>query len=128
MFPILQSYFSKTMKVVGIGRSRVVYLHPRLKKHVIKVPLNELGNMNNRHEYETWTRYPGAKCSSSNYYSYLTRKLTGLDLCILVMEKVEKVNFQLLTSDEKILYLCIDCGQVGRNHDGKIVAYDWGAY
>lgn len=104
----------KNLKLIGSGRHREVY---RLSdRNVIKIPIGEDGIGSNYSEARTYR----ACRSDPDGIQYARCRL--LQDGSLVMEYVEEVEDH--EKPEWSSY--IDCGQVGRNRTGKIVAYDYG--
>ena len=99
---------------LGAGRNRFVFRKPE-SDWVIKVPINEYGMLDNDSEDIYFHRHQTgfmARC-----------KLIQLcDVPILVMEYVD-INLE--KKDMPDWSAWVDCQQVGRNKNGKIVAYDY---
>lgn len=96
------------------GRHRIVF---RDGNEVIKCPTKESGIAANDLEINTEGKYY-AKTREDKELS----ALTGLP--IVRMEWVEHTGW----SEKADWTWRIDCGQVGRNANGDIVAYDWEHY
>jgi hypothetical protein len=96
--------------LVGTGTKRAAYVSP-CKKHVIKVPIDPIGIMENFHEhmrYKKGDRSKLAKCM-----------LTPNSL--IIMEYIQIVPNYLLPE------WCEEFdNQVGLNKKGVLVAYDYG--
>lgn len=99
------------LEFIGEGRNRRVYKH---KGYVVKIPINEYGLADNEFEAQTFKKwhkeFPYARC-----------RMVGV---CLVMEYVEH------TFEKKLpeWTMSVDCGQVGYNRDGKLLAYDYGRF
>lgn len=123
---VLRRYFDSVARRIGEGRTRVVYEHPSHSGYVIKVPIDDRGIRNNQYESDTWQDNNGAECRRSEY-SHIARQLVGFDVFILVMERVRHLDpSDPMTEDERFFRMCVDCGQIGRSRDGRLVAFDWG--
>lgn len=115
----IRSYTEK-YGVPEVGRTRAVF--DMGDGHVIKVPLNGEGFMANRSEALTSASedqfIPVAKCWQED-----REEFPGGPVGVLIMEKVtplEKVSYKELP--DWVGY--VDCGQVGYDKSGKLVAYD----
>lgn len=97
---------------IGEGSERLVF---RLGNHVVKIPTKESGISAN--ECELYTQGPRLAVTSENH-------TLGEYLGVLVinMEYVTHTGF----SEKSDWTWGIDCGQVGRNAKGRLVAYDFG--
>lgn len=102
---------TKGLQFIGDGRNRKAYRH---KGYVIKVPLNVFGMLDNEIEAKAFKRY-------GEEFPYARCKLIGV---CLVMEYVEHTWEKNLPD----WVMSIDCGQVGYNRKGKLLAYDYGKY
>ena len=110
---------------LGNGRHREVYLLPS-KKFIVKIPINIDGALANIAEYKYWKNREVIK---EHYNVDLARcrlyQGSAFQDKLLVMEFIkDKLD------NEKYLpswAFKIDCSQVGRNRQGKIVAYDYGS-
>lgn len=100
---------------IGEGLKRVVF---KDGNEVIKVPRNLNGDFGNCFEAETSNNPNFANCKIDEELS------SKLQLNILRMEYVEHVGW----SKEADWTWFIDCGQVGKTLDGRLVAYDWEHY
>jgi len=118
---IQEEYDRKYVKL-GTGRNRSVY--DMGNGWVVKVPINAFGLEDNLAESKIYTdtkedpdgylvKY--AECSHFNYK----------DLPIVRMEKVKPVICKT-GLPEWTDY--VDCGQVGYNKKGELVAYDYGRF
>lgn len=105
------------------GRNRLVFFS---KFVVIKIPLNEDGITDN--EYESSVM--GGKAFTKiwvkpEYNTYPNTKFLELDGLWCVMMKKVKPTYE--SYDELPNWVgFIDCGQVGYDRSGKLVAYDYG--
>jgi hypothetical protein len=111
---IAAALVSKGYTVAGTGSKRCAYVCPE-KKHVIKIPVTEIGIMENFFEDKKFKSgaYPGkvARCM-----------LVANNL--VIMEYVEPV---VLTKETVLPYWCKEFdNQVGYNKKGQLVAYDYG--
>ena len=116
--PVLHRLFTELkalgFKVVGQGRHRRGMLFPS-GKYILKVPINTEGQQANEEEaerYQTDYSEKGARCRMIDYKGFPC----------LVMEAVKPNLYS--SSDCPFLHE-VDCGQVGMNRKGKIVAYDY---
>lgn len=105
------------LKCIGEGRNRRVYLLPS-GKNVIKVPLNDDGISDNCVEDSRFRKhrakwYPLARCRLLDYTKYY-----------LIMEYVKPAK-KPYDCGEAWVY-SVDCGQVGFNRAGRLVAFDYG--
>lgn len=101
--------------LIGTGRHRLVYAHGRF---VVKVPASIAGFYDNTREARISAEY--GRRPDINGISYARCHL----LCNgwLVMERVEPLSYR-----EQPKWACyVDCAQVGRTRDGRVVAYDYG--
>lgn len=104
-------------KFLGEGRTRAAFLTPS-GDYVIKVPIDEMGFVDNFREYRMWQQF-----NKWIPKEYLARCKLHLDSGILVMEVV---NPTYVPMDGRPAWVdSIDCGQVGYNRKGKLVAYDY---
>jgi hypothetical protein len=114
----------RPLTLIGEGRNRQVY---RRGNYVIKVPLNEEGMMDNYHEYSCQNR----RGTNPDGIRYAMCRLVK-DSSILVMQYAQfpgpLSEPSGYISHEKGPHWMdyIDCGQVGYNRFGQIVAYDYG--
>lgn len=99
---------------LGCGRNRMVFAL-KSKNFVIKIPLNIAGNSDNFIEGKKQDfGYPVAKA----------RSIILNDFCCVIMEYVEHAcRFDHELPDWTGF---VDCGQVGFNKKGELVAYDFG--
>lgn len=102
---------------IAQGRHRRVF---ESKHCVVKLPISLEGNSANLHEAYTFKTNP-------NYIYARCRLIRIGDLYVLFMEKV-RTRFNPYDKNEKFpdWVDSIDCGQVGFNSKGKLVAYDFG--
>ncbi len=115
--PVLTSIFKELkslgFKVVGQGRHRRGMLFPS-GKYILKVPINtegEQANLEEAERYQTDYSEKGARC----------RLIYYKDFPCIVMEMVKPAVY----SPDCPFLKEVDCGQVGYNRRGKIVAYDY---
>ena len=99
-------------KPIGYGRNREVFSNGRT---VFKLPRNDAGFRDKSMEYHHFRRWKDeaqARC----------RIIFIMNIPVLLMELVK-----MIPVDEKLPDWTdfIDCRQVGRRKDGKIVAYDY---
>ena len=109
----------KREKWIGWGRHRAVFRRGNI---VVKVPLSEYGVADNEREaryYRMEQEYYNIKYCKENH---LARCFMFNQIC-LVMEYVKPApelwGIESWTS-------AVDCGQIGHNKIGKLVAYDYG--
>ncbi len=106
---------NKEFIFLGEGSNRRVYKHGDF---VIKYPINDKGFGDNVHE-----AYIYKKSLTYKYYiQYAKCRLVCKHFCILIMEYVIQIPYK----DQPEWAQAVDCGQVGINKRGKIVAYDYG--
>jgi len=105
---LVQSYYGPP---IAVSRHRVVFLDG---DEVIKVPSCESGVA----ACDCELVEQGEKYARTRPDVALSKK-TGLP--IVRMEYVEHVG----SSEQPDWTWSIDCGQVGRTKDGRLVAYDW---
>ncbi len=107
--------YSRKYLCLGYGRHRITF--EISETHVAKVPLNDYGIYDNEKEAQLFEQegydgeIPYASCSIKYVFN----------VPILIMEKVERIEF----SDAPRWAWYVDCCQVGRTKEGKIVAYDY---
>lgn len=108
---------------LGTGRSRAAY---RRGRWVYKVPLNERGDFDNYREAQIYAKTHGRgafklaeqlRSSDNGEYARCRVLKNGW----LVMEYAEPVPSKLAPKWADF----IDCQQVGTNHRGVVVAYDY---
>ena len=105
----------KKCDLIGTGRNRIVY---RRGNVVIKYPIKPEGEYDNRHEANMFRQYgksgfiPYARCRMFKGY-------------ILVMEYVEHIGWQ---KNQPRWCDFVDCGQIGKDAKGQLVAYDYGRF
>lgn len=104
----------KNLVFLGEGRHRKVYYDPK-RHEVIKFPKCCLGESDNQHE----NCLNGTIYAKSRLDKILTEKY---GVYIIRMEYVEPTG----SSDKPDWTWSIDCGQVGRTFNGRLVAYDYG--
>ena len=123
------NYHTLTLKLVDhyrrkygtpwVGRTRAVF--DRGDGYVIKVPLNGEGFLSNSREVNSYGMedpyIPTAECWEETDHS-----VNKDGLSVLIMEKV-KVTFANY-KDMPDWVGSVDCGQVGYNRKGELVAYD----
>lgn len=104
------------LKVLGEGRHRRGYL-TKSGRYVLKVPIHPLGELANRLEADDY--------KNDNFLGkeYLARcKIVIIDnIECLLMDRVTSAGEEELPDWTGF----VDCGQVGYNCHGKLVAYDW---
>lgn len=98
---------------IGCGRNRAVFRRGRV---VVKVPINAAGVDDNLYEVSLFERYGQTK----GYVPYARCRRAGL---LLVMEYVMHVGWH---SNQPSWCPSVDCGQLGKNRKGRLVAYDFG--
>lgn len=99
---------------IGCGRNRMVFRTQ--DGHVIKLPINDDGFMDNARE-STWDD-PGIPLASCEIKTIISR---GQEIDLLVMEEVTPITKRDEMPDWADY---VDCQQVGYSKDGRIVAYD----
>ena len=105
---------------LGYGRNRLVLAHG--KNYVVKIPLNDEGEFDNLSEARISRKY--GKRADPDGVQYARCRL--LKNGWLLMERVSPARPYGLARPGWIDF--IDCGQVGRARDGRLVAYDYGYY
>ena len=108
IFPFSAKIGKLPIQYVGIGRHRVTYLIVGTEI-VLKFPLSVDGFFDNTHEAEVKGERYAECCMVGNS-------------TILAMEFVDRIPYESLPGWAGF----IDCGQVGKTKDGRIVAYDFG--
>ena len=107
--------YEKKASNIHWGRTRVAFI---INNIVVKLPLYSDGCIDNDHEGSFF-------CDE-----YANTKLTYCnDIPILFMEYVKHANFDAIKDEFGNIpdwVYSIDCGQVGFNRKGKLVAYDYG--
>lgn len=104
---------SDKFEYIGAGRNRIVF-KSKSGKYVIKVPRNIQGSCDNFFETrKTDFGFPVPK----------SRRIILDDFCCVIMEYVEHVSFKDTKAPSWVSW--IDCGQVGHNRKGELVAYDY---
>ena len=98
---------------VGRGRNRIVF-KSKSGKYVIKVPRNFEGGSDNFCE---------TKKIDFGFPVPKSRRIMLGDFCCVIMEYVEHASFKENKSPDWVPW--IDCGQVGYNRKGELVAYDY---
>lgn len=98
---------------IGRGRNRIVF-KSKSGKYVIKVPRNIEGNGDNFRE---------TKKEDFGFPVPKSRRIILDDFCCVIMEYVEHVSFKDTKAPSWVSW--IDCGQVGHNRKGELVAYDY---
>lgn len=98
---------------IGRGRNRIVF-KSKSGKYVIKVPRNIEGNGDNFRE---------TKKEDFGFPVPKSRRIILDDFCCVIMEYVEHVSFKDRKAPSWVSW--IDCGQVGYNRKGELVAYDY---
>ncbi len=132
---------SRSYILLGEGRNRQVW---RRGNYVFKFPMNTYGVDDNYHEAETYKR----SLSEPMYCQYARCRIVLPYGTVLVMEfagypgpgtkpftlsdgTVDDTYHGIMWSHMRHLPAwcdSIDCGQVGYNRAGKIVAYDYGLH
>lgn len=111
--------YKKKYGTPEVGRTRAVF--DRGDGYVIKVPLNGEGymasNTEKRYSEMDDPYIPVAKCWYEDDYS-VTKEGFG----VLVMEKVKITRADYKNMPDWVM--AVDCGQVGYNKAGELVAYD----
>ncbi len=102
---------------LGDGRHRTVYTH---KQFVVKVPVDDQGAFDNDYEYSIYRKYGAQPDLNGIQYARCRLMSNGW----LVMEHVVLLAYE----DHPKWADYVDCQQVGRGRDGRIVAYDYGYY
>lgn len=130
VFDIAEYLKRSGFKEVGEGRHRIAFLSPT-GLNVIKVPLNQEGLNDNERESRYWKKYVKSArvrlkardgkldVNDENKICLARCRIMGI---FLVMEFVDN-NVPAQKHPEWSKY--IDCGQVGVNRKGDVVAYDY---
>lgn len=123
----LHQRYAKEAKTIWQGRNRTVFDKGR---YVVKVPRNFNGIADNDWEGSVSN---GETLGDPNHVQYArTRMFYWHDIPVVLMEKVEHANQEqtkeyLGTPKGKSDWTwSVDCGQVGFNRQGRLVAYDYG--
>lgn len=104
-------------RYLGEGRHRAAFLTPS-GNFVIKVPIDEMGFVDNFREYRMWRQIDKWMPKE-----HLARCKLHQSSGILVMEAVDLAYEYPVDGTDWIGF--IDCGQVGYNRRGRLVAYDY---
>lgn len=96
------------------GRTRLVLMYPDV---VVKIPLNDEGEISNRLEYRTYSDPEGIPVAPVKLVDVGT-------IQVAIMEHV--IPHPKAFSDPSMPWWVsyVDCGQVGHLPDGRLVAYD----
>jgi hypothetical protein len=118
---LIARYIPKAIRVEE-GRNRIVFI---FKNYVVKLPKSHFGIGDNDWEGSISS---GNNLEDEQYAR--TRLVYYNDVPIVFMERVEEVSperyFELLQNFPWVG--SIDCGQVGYNNRGKLVAFDYGRF
>lgn len=103
---------------IGQGKNRICLAYS--ESEVIKIPLNQNGIDDNYYEAKLSGRTdPDGVCYA------VCRIHMDSHIPLLRMERVVPI----LEPSEKLDWaIWVDCGQVGRNQQGRVVAYDFGRW
>ena len=107
-----------SFELVGSGRHRETW---RRGNCVIKIPLCNYGVEDNWQERKLWLKY---RTTDKDDVQYARCRLIANWL--LMMEYVEPYHRTKCFQDLPKWTHYIDCGQVGFNRRGKLLAYDYG--
>jgi hypothetical protein len=121
---LLNRYFNKTDKVHG-GRNRIAF---EFDTYVVKLPITLNGIADNDWEGSV-SNDPDAEPNVWQVQYARTRLYYKGEIPVLFMEKVNYTTREELIDrfgKEPEWVSCVDCGQVGFNKGGKLVAYDYG--
>lgn len=115
----LYDKFAERCEEFSSGRNRAVFI---FSTYVVKLPTCGDGGSDNDWE--------GSICGSGDYIQYArTRLAYWKEIPIVFMERVKHASTNELIEKlgkEPDWTYCVDCGQVGWNRQGKLVAYDFG--
>jgi hypothetical protein len=111
-------YLMKNLEFIGEGRNRKVYRH---KNYVIKIPINEYGDLDNLRESLEYKRNREKNGKSWDILGRCKLLKNGY----LLMEYIELVD-NPYSKDMPEWVSFIDCGQVGYDKRGRLKAYDYG--
>lgn len=110
--------------VLGVGRNRIVFLL-KSGNYVLKFPLNDAGEGDNDWESSLETN----KNDENNdldfdVITHHTRWIEIEKFCCVIMEYIVPTT----EKDNNLPNWCksVDCGQVGYNKDGILMAFDYG--
>lgn len=111
--------YSKRCKKIEAGRNRLTFI---FKNHVIKVPLNNSGISDN-----DWEGSISSSNDPDDIQFARTRLIYHKGIPIIFMERVRMIR-NLQSFYEVLPYWVgfVDCGQVGFNKVGRLVAFDYG--
>jgi hypothetical protein len=125
--------------LLGEGRMRITFLAPH-KRFVLKLPLSERGQSASAREAELWAKYQWkpiwdgtviAPCRMIGGVMLMMRTVVELYGYTEGCRKGRQIlpNFDLSHRDGRMPNWAhkIDCMQVGRLANGKLVAYDYGS-
>lgn len=119
----MRHFADKGAKVIGYGRTRVVFEFD--DENVVKIPFTGEGYMASGYEVKSSNYYkenpvdayiPTADCR------FETIAIGDSEIDVLVMERV--THARLGYKDLPDWVMSVDCGQVGYNSRGVLVAYD----
>jgi len=123
---------SRGFEFIGYGRNRIAFLS-QSKKNIIKIPITQGGVADNTHEHISWSKFrkklvPIARCrllknSVILVMELITRPYHPYDPNVL--DNQRNKNFDDLIKQNPWIDF-VDCGQVGLNRKGQLVAYDFG--
>jgi hypothetical protein len=103
--------------LLDMGRNRAVYAHGRF---VIKVPCRDQGYSDNHNEARISRKYGRGPDLDGILYARCRLLANGW----LVMERLD---VEYIPPEVRPRWAdFVDCAQVGRTRDGRIVAYDFG--
>jgi hypothetical protein len=116
----IKFYLNSGAELLGYGRTRICFLED--DNRVIKIPFTREGYQASSREVHTYENFkkdpeagwiPTAEC-------YFTQ-VAGIDIWLLSMERVIRPQF----GDPRPPWVdSVDCGQVGYNSAGELVAFD----
>lgn len=111
--------YSRRGRFLGAGRNRVVFqVNP---KWVVKIPRNSAGFTDNDWEGSV----SNSPESTEDDIQYARTIMVYLEGCpLLFMEYVTQAEVKYEELPDWVGF--VDCGQVGYNASGKLVAYDYG--
>ncbi len=123
----LEERFRRRATEVMVGRNRIVFV---MHGYVVKLPFNGQGFADN--DWEGSVSNTPETVGDMDYIQYPhTRLIYFKDIPVLFMEYVKHLGWsgtESLLGYEPAWIGSVDCGQIGINKHGRIVAYDYGRY
>lgn len=123
MLAMYQRYFDKKPEEISIGRNRCTFI---FRTYVVKLPRSYSGLSDNDWE----SSISNIDELDTDEIQYARTRLAQVgDIPVLFMERVEYADWDTLRymyGNSPAWVNCVDCGQVGFNRAGRLVAFDYG--